>query len=74
MLRQVQFEVLVASHAENFLRLDDLGRQTVAVTDALRAGASLNKLGRDSKLAQVSLLFNGVGTEDFKKLRHCSFR
>ena len=48
MLRKVQLEVLVASLAENFLGLDNLGCQAVAMADALRAGASLNKLWRDS--------------------------
>ena len=57
--------MFVAALAENLLRLNDFRRQTVTVADTLRAGASLNKLWRDSELAQVSLLFDCVSSEHF---------
>ena len=74
MLAQVQFEMFVASLAENFLRLNYFRRQTVTVAHTLRAGASLNKLWRDSELAKVSLLFDCVSSEHFEEFRHCGFR
>ena len=47
-LGEVQLEVFVTPQAEDLLRLDDLGRQTVAVNDALRARARLNELWRNA--------------------------
>ena len=65
--------MLVTPLAEDLFRLNDLSRETVTVADALWTGASLDKLGRDPKIVQVSLLFNRVCAEDLEELGHGTF-
>ena len=74
MLGQMQLEMLIAALAENFLRLDDLGCQTVTVANALGAGASLDELWSNPELAQVPLFLDGIGSKHLEELRHGSFR
>lgn len=70
----MQLEVLVTPQAVDLFRLDNLGRQTVAVADALRTGAGLDEFGTNSQLAQISLLFQRISLQDSEKLVHGSLR
>ena len=74
MLGQMQLEMLIAALAENFLRLDDLGCQTVTVANALGAGASLDELWSNPELAQIPLFLDGIGSEHLEELGHCRLR
>ena len=65
--------MLIAPLAEDLFGLNNLGRETVTVADALWAGTSLDELGRDPKIVQVSLLLDRVGAEHLEEFGHSAF-
>ena len=64
-LRQIELEMLVAAEAVDALRLDNHRREAVGVANAFRAGARLDKLGRDPQLLQVLRLLHRVVAQLF---------
>ena len=66
--------MLITPLAEDLFGLDDFCREAVTVADALWTGTSLDKLGRDPKIVQISLLFYRVGPEHLEELGHRAFR
>ena len=66
--------MLITPLAEDLFGLNDFCREAVTVADALWAGTSLDELGRDPKIVQVSLLFDRVGAEHLEEFGHRTFR
>ena len=66
--------MLITPLAEDLFGLDNFCCQAVTVADTLWTRTSLDKLGRDPEIVQVSLLFYCVGAEHLKEFGHCAFR
>ena len=59
----MQLVMIIALVAEDLLRLNDFGREAVAVHNAVRTRTSLDKLGRNAQMLEIAVLLDGIVPE-----------